>query len=37
MLALAVIRDVLSELGITPDDLTTEQYTHAVAALRHHE
>ncbi|GAA4981091.1 class IV adenylate cyclase [Kitasatospora paranensis] len=32
--ALAVVRSVLSGLGIAEDDLTTEQYTDAVAAAR---
>ncbi|MFJ9948106.1 hypothetical protein [Kitasatospora sp. NPDC091207] len=30
----AVLRSVLASLGITEDDLTTEQYTDAVAAAR---
>jgi len=33
--ALADIRAVLSDLGITDDDLTTEQYTDAVLRQRH--
>jgi adenylate cyclase class 2 len=32
--ALADVRAVLGELGIEDGDLTTEQYTDAVAALR---
>jgi adenylate cyclase class 2 len=32
--ALAVVRDVLGELGIEPDDYTTELYTDAVIAHR---
>ena len=32
--ALAVVRSVLAGLGIGEDDLTTEQYTDAVAAVR---
>lgn len=32
--ALAVVRTVLASLGIAEDDLTTEQYTDAVAASR---
>ncbi|MFE7559678.1 class IV adenylate cyclase [Kitasatospora sp. NPDC057500] len=32
--ALATVRAVLASLGITDDDLTTEQYTDAVAAAR---
>ncbi|MGE7435474.1 class IV adenylate cyclase [Kitasatospora sp. NPDC001175] len=32
--SLAVVRSVLDALGIADDDLTTEQYTDAVAALR---
>ncbi|GAA1884051.1 class IV adenylate cyclase [Streptantibioticus ferralitis] len=32
--ALDAVRDVLAQLGIGPEDLTTEQYTDAVAARR---
>jgi adenylate cyclase class 2 len=32
--ALSVVRSVLAELGIPPEDFTTEQYTEAVAARR---
>lgn len=32
--SLAVVRSVLDALGIADDDLTTEQYTDAVAAVR---
>ncbi|MEU2033541.1 class IV adenylate cyclase [Nocardia amamiensis] len=32
--ALGVVRDTLHQLGITDDDLTTEQYTDAVLATR---
>lgn len=34
--ALEIIRGVLSDIGITEDDLTTETYTNAVAAARAH-
>lgn len=33
--ALSDIRDVLHELGIADEDLTTEQYTDAVIRSRH--